>query len=83
MKTRFLIIVVILGVLFSIAALWAADYITAQELAKNPDYVKEKIKQLQEMPCKDMSENHVHEIDHPDHYSAYDEKFIECFGYIP
>jgi len=83
MKTRFLIVFGVLGILFLITVLWIADYLTAQELAKNPDHIKEKIKQLQEMPCKDMSENHVHEIENPDHYAAYDKKFIECFGYIP
>jgi len=49
----------------------------------DPDYVKNKIAELEEMPCYLMSENHVHEIEDDAHYQAYDKKFVECFGYIP
>jgi len=49
----------------------------------DPVYIKEKIRELEEMPCEEMSENHVHEIEDDEHYAAYDKKFIECFGYIP
>ena len=44
MKTRLWIIIVILGISFSITSLWAANYLTVQELSKNPDYIKEKNK---------------------------------------
>jgi len=49
----------------------------------DPDYVKNKISELEEMPCNLMNENHVHEIEDDAHYQAYDKKYIECFGYIP
>ena len=49
---------------------------------KDP-YILEKIKDLKEMPCSEMSEKHFHEIKQQDHFSAYDEKYRKCFGMIP
>ena len=79
MKTSVLII---LGII--LAAALSMIFVIVPSIQKmDPDYVKNKIVELEEMPCDLMSKNHVHEIEDDAHYQAYDKKYMECFGYIP
>ncbi len=79
MKTRLLIIIGII-----LVSVVLTVFVIVPSIQKmDPDYVKNKIAELEEMPCYLMSENHVHEIEDDAHYQAYDKKFVECFGYIP
>ena len=79
MKTRILIII---GIILASVVLTAFVIIPSIQKT-DPNYVKNKIAELEEMSCYLMSENHVHEIEDDAHYQAYDKKFMECFGYIP
>ena len=79
MKIKFLIII---GIILTSVVL--AIFVIIPSIQKmDPNYVKNKIAELEEMPCHLMSENHVHEIEDDAHYQAYDKKYVECFGYIP
>ena len=79
MNTRLLIII---GIVLTFVALMV--FVIIPSIQKmDPDYVKSRITELEEMPCYLMSKNHVHEIEDDAHYQAYDKKYMECFGYIP
>jgi len=81
MKTNFLIIIVTFVVIASVVL---TLYVIIPSIQKmDPEYIKNKITELEEMPCHLMSQNHVHEIEDDAHYQAYDKKYLECFGYIP
>jgi|CXWL01.1.fsa_nt_gi hypothetical protein len=81
MKTRLLIII---GTFVVITSIVLTLFVIIPSIQKmDPNYVKNKIAELEEMPCYLMSENHVHEIEDEEHYQAYDKKYAECFGYIP
>ena len=54
-----------------------------EALNPDPQYVNPKTIELKEMPCEEMSKNHVHEIEDEEYSLVYDQKYLECFGSIP
>ena len=79
MNKKYVIIIIVTIITIAVISHLYHEYV----LELDPNYVKQKIKELEEMPCGLMSENHVHEIEDDEHYLAYDRKFVECFGYLP